>query len=79
MWIVWSGKGVVRRRKIEGGRVRHKLSLMIGTDMWVVEEREEVTEDSRSEGRSGVLRRAENQPRREEEEREGGVIWPVEE
>lgn len=71
---------------MEGGRVRHKSSLMIGTDRWVVEEKEEVTEDSRSEGRSGVLRRAENQPRREEEEeegrreeREGGVIWPVEE
>lgn len=71
---------------MEGGRVKHKSSLMIGTDRWVVEEKEEVTEDSRSEGRSGVLRRAENQPRREEEEeegrreeREGGVIWPVEE
>lgn len=39
---------------------------------WILEDREEVTWASRMEGREGVRRRAENQPRRESEVGEEG-------
>lgn len=54
---------------------------LMDEENWEREEREEVIENSRSEGRRGVRRRPENQPRREVElgmrrRREVVLIWP---
>ena len=60
--LVGLDKLVLYRRKIEGAKRELKLAFWIGRERLGREERERVTEDSRMEGRRGVLRREENQP-----------------
>jgi len=74
----WSKGGEARRRKTQGGKregssgefeSRFGFALSIEEENSEREEREEVTENSRMEGRRAERRRAENQPRMEEWER----------
>lgn len=53
VWISWSAKGVVKRMKTHGVRVRVKVWVLTGKWNWGILERESVTENSRNEGRRG--------------------------